>query len=60
MAFTNIAVPDGERISWKDGRLQVSDRPIIAFIEGDGTGPDIWAASRRVFDASVEKAFGGK
>ena len=60
MAFTNIAVPDGERISWKDGHLQVSDRPIIAFIEGDGTGPDIWAASRRVFDASVEKAFGGK
>jgi len=60
MAFTNIAVPDGEKISWKDGRLQVSDRPIIAFIEGDGTGPDIWAASRRVFDASVEKAFRGK
>ena len=60
MAFTNIAVPDGDKIELKDGRLQVSDRPIIAFIEGDGTGPDIWAASRRVFDGAVEKAFGGK
>ncbi|MCK4516828.1 MAG: NADP-dependent isocitrate dehydrogenase [Spirochaetaceae bacterium] len=60
MAFTQITVPDGDRIVLKDGRLQVSDRPIIAFIEGDGTGPDIWAASRRVFEASVEKTFGGK
>ena len=60
MAFTKITVPDGDRIVLKNGRLQVSDRPIIAFIEGDGTGPDIWAASRRVFEAAVEKAFGGK
>ena len=43
-----------------DGRLEVSDDPIIPFIEGDGTGPDIWRASQRVFDAAVEKAYGGK
>ena len=42
------------------GRLVVPDDPIIPFIEGDGTGPDIWAASVRVFDAAVEKAYGGK
>ena len=60
MAFTKITVPDGDRIVLKKGHLEVSDRPIIAFIEGDGTGPDIWRASRRVFDAAVEKSFGGK
>ena len=43
-----------------DGRLQVPDEPIIPFIEGDGTGPDIWRASVRVLDAAVEKAYGGK
>jgi isocitrate dehydrogenase len=43
-----------------DGRLAVPDDPIIPFIEGDGTGPDIWAASVRVFDAAVEKAYGGR
>jgi len=42
------------------GRLKVPDRPIIPFIEGDGTGPDIWAAAVRVFDAAVEKAYGGR
>ncbi len=42
-----------------DGSLEVPDRPIIAFVEGDGTGPDIWAAAVRVFDAAVEKAYGG-
>jgi isocitrate dehydrogenase len=42
------------------GRLSVPDRPIVPFIEGDGTGPDIWRASQRVFDAAVEKAYGGK
>jgi isocitrate dehydrogenase len=60
MAFTKITVPDGDKIVLEKGHLQVSDRPIIAFIEGDGTGPDIWRASRRVFDAAVEKSFGGK
>src|SRR5476651_2399746 len=43
-----------------DGRLEVPDRPIIPFIEGDGTGPDIWRASVRVLDAAVDKEFGGK
>jgi isocitrate dehydrogenase len=46
-------------ISRKDGRLVVPDDPIIPFIEGDGTGPDIWRASVRVFDAAVQKAYGG-
>ena len=47
------------RISITNGRLQVPDNPVIPFIEGDGTGPDIWRASVRVFDAAVEKAYGG-
>ena len=51
---------DGERITIQDGKLQVPSTPVLPFIEGDGTGPDIWAASVRVFDASVEKAYGGK
>ncbi|MCY0896818.1 MAG: NADP-dependent isocitrate dehydrogenase [Alicyclobacillaceae bacterium] len=50
----------GEPITLKDGKLQVPSHPIIPFIEGDGTGPDIWAASKRVFDAAVEKAYGGE
>jgi isocitrate dehydrogenase len=51
---------EGTAISRKDGRLIVPDDPIIPFIEGDGTGPDIWRASVRVFDAAVKKAFGGR
>ena len=51
---------DGDTITFRDGRLDVPARPIIPFIEGDGTGPDIWRASRRVFDAAVRKAYGGK
>ncbi|MBU6281971.1 NADP-dependent isocitrate dehydrogenase, partial [bacterium] len=43
-----------------DGRLQVPDRPILPFIEGDGTGPDIWRSSRHVLDAAVAKAYGGR
>jgi isocitrate dehydrogenase len=50
----------GTKITFKDGAYQVPDHPIIPFIEGDGIGPDIWRASQRVFDAAVEKAFGGK
>jgi isocitrate dehydrogenase len=50
----------GTAITMKDGKLNVPDHPIIPFIEGDGTGPDIWAASVRVFDAAVEKAYSGK
>src|SRR5687768_13849145 len=50
----------GERIEFTGGKLSVPNRPIVPFIEGDGTGPDIWRASVRVFDAAVERAFGGK
>ena len=50
----------GTAITKKDGRLIVPDNPIIPFIEGDGTGPDIWAPAVRVFDAAVQKAYGGK
>ena len=54
------AVPkDGQKIELKNDGLKVPDRPIIPFIEGDGTGPDIWAAASRVFDAAVSKAYGG-
>ncbi len=49
----------GTPITMQQGKLQVPDRPTIPFIEGDGTGPDIWRASQRVFDAAVEKAYGG-
>ena len=49
----------GERIDFRDGRWVVPDHPIIPFIEGDGTGPDIWRAARRVFDAAVDKAARG-
>ena len=50
----------GSKISIKDGVLSVPNNPIIPFIEGDGIGPDIWAASVRVFDAAIEKAYGGE
>jgi isocitrate dehydrogenase len=51
---------DDSRITITNGKLQVPDNPVIPFIEGDGTGPDIWRASVRVFDAAVEKAYGGR
>jgi isocitrate dehydrogenase len=51
---------DGERITYEHGVLCVPNHPIIPFVEGDGTGPDIWRASVRVFDAAIEKAFGGE
>ena len=61
MTTVKITAPaHGAKISIKDGLLQVPDNPIIPFIEGDGTGPDIWRASVRVLDAAVEKAYGGK
>jgi len=52
--------PAGERIRNVNGRLEVPDHPILPFIEGDGTGPDIWRASQAVFDAAVQKAYSGK
>ena len=60
MSYKHIEIPEGEKVVVRDGSLVVPDRPIVAFIEGDGTGPDIWRASQRVFDASVKKAYGGK
>ena len=60
MSYTTCTVPQGDRIAIQAGTLNVPDRPIIPFIRGDGTGPDIWAASVRVLDAAVEKAYGGK
>src|SRR5262245_51886887 len=59
--FSIVTVPPGEQIRVAaGGRLEVPDRPIVPFIEGDGTGPDIWRASQAVFDAAVAKAYGGK
>ncbi|MDF2670100.1 MAG: Icd, partial [Paenibacillus sp.] len=56
--FEQYSLPtEGERITIDNGVLQVPNNPIIPFIEGDGTGPDIWAASKRVLDAAVEKAY---
>ena len=60
MAYTTCSVPAGGKISIVGGQLQVPAQPIIPFIRGDGTGPDIWAASVRVFDAAVLKAYGGQ
>jgi isocitrate dehydrogenase len=58
--YSIVTVPAGDRITSTGGRLEVPDRPILPFIEGDGTGPDIWRASQAVFDAAVAKAYGGK
>ena len=61
MNYRNIKIPlGGEKISIDNGKLTVPDKPIIPFIEGDGTGPDIWRASRIVFDGAVKKAYNGK
>ncbi len=60
MAYKDITPPAGGKISVQGGKLQVPENPILPFIRGDGTGPDIWAASERVFDAAVAKAYGGQ
>ena len=57
MSRVNIPA-SGKKITLTDGKLNVPDNPIIPFIEGDGIGPDIWAAAVRVLDAAVEKAYG--
>ncbi|MEI8107482.1 MAG: NADP-dependent isocitrate dehydrogenase [Verrucomicrobiota bacterium] len=59
MSYTTCTVPTGEKITIANGILQVPNHPIIPFIRGDGTGPDIWASSVRVLDAAVAKASGG-
>ena len=60
MPYQHAKVPAGEKISISGGKLQVPNNPILPFIEGDGTGSDIWRASVRVFDAAVAKAYAGK
>jgi isocitrate dehydrogenase len=60
MAYKDVIPPAGGKISIHDGKLTVPENPILPFIRGDGTGPDIWAASVRVFDAAVAKAYGGQ
>ena len=60
-SYNGVAVPsDGKKIGYAGGKYDVPDNPVIPFIEGDGTGRDIWKASLRVFDAAVEKAYKGK
>ncbi len=60
-AYEKIKVPStGQKITISSGKISVPDQPIVTYIEGDGTGPDIWAASVKVFDAAVEKAYKGK
>jgi isocitrate dehydrogenase len=60
-SYNGVPVPsDGAPIEVRDGKFLVPDKPILPFIEGDGTGPDIWRAARMVFDAAVERAYGGR
>ncbi|HOQ33565.1 MAG TPA: isocitrate dehydrogenase (NADP(+)) [Candidatus Hydrogenedens sp.] len=60
MSKNLIQVPKGEKIIFKDGVIQTPDQPIIGFIEGDGIGPDIWKASKYLFDSAVEFCYGDK
>ncbi len=60
MPYQNVTPPAGGRITIAGGRLKVPDNPVLPFIEGDGTGPDIWRAAVRVFDAAVAKAYQGR
>src|SRR6202030_1526115 len=60
-SYNGVAVPStGKVIEYANGEFRIPDQPIIPFIEGDGTGRDIWKASQRLFDAAVSKAYGGK
>src|SRR5579872_1245970 len=60
-SYNGVPLPaGGSPITYSGGKMQFPDNPIIPYIEGDGTGRDIWAASVRVFDGAVEKAYGGK
>ncbi|MBI2977215.1 MAG: NADP-dependent isocitrate dehydrogenase, partial [Chloroflexi bacterium] len=61
MTYQHIKAPAGEKITLAEGRqgVTVPDHPVVPFIEGDGTGRDIWRASVRVLDAAVAKAYGG-
>ena len=59
MGYNDITPPAGDKVTIENGKLNVPDNPVLPFIEGDGIGPDIWAASQRVFNAAVEKAYAG-
>src|SRR5271157_3150306 len=60
-SYNEVPIPvDGEAIQVRDDKFSIPDNPIIPFIEGDGTGPDIWKAARTVFDAAVREAYGGR
>src|SRR5512132_3731068 len=60
-SYNGLPLPaDGQKITYGNGKYTIPDNPIIPYIEGDGIGRDIWKASRRVFDAAVKKAYGGK
>ena len=59
--FNDLAAPtEGETITLENGKLNVPNNPIVAFIEGDGIGPDIWRAAQSILDAAVEKAYSGE
>ena len=61
MMYEKIVVPTtGERITAREGKLNVADHPILLWIEGDGIGPDIMTASKRIWDAAVQKVYGGQ
>ena len=60
MSYQQVQPPEGGKVSIADGKLHCPDNPVIPFIRGDGTGPDIWAASERIFNAAVEKAYKGQ
>jgi isocitrate dehydrogenase len=60
MPYKDVTPPSGGKISIAGGKLSVPENPVLPFIRGDGTGPDIWRASQRVFDAAVQKAYGGR
>src|SRR5205809_8050578 len=55
-----VKIPRGDKVTIDHGKLRAPDNPVIAFIEGDGTGPDIWRAAVRVLDAAVEQAYRGR
>lgn len=60
-SYNDNPIPtDGEAIQVRDGKLSIPDNPIILFMEGDGTGPDIWRAARIVFDGAVRQAYGNR
>jgi isocitrate dehydrogenase len=60
MPYQDVTPPQGGKISIANGKLTVPENPVIPFIRGDGTGPDIWSASQRVFDSAVQKAYGSR